>query len=87
MAKLLTKRFRTYDPSSEISCVDRDEGDLLTDPNHCNKFYICIQGLPKARTCPEGTLFNRETAKCERSYDVVCPAGKVKSVCHEIYVK
>ncbi|CAL8105200.1 unnamed protein product [Orchesella dallaii] len=41
-------------------------------PDSCNKFVECENGILAIKTCPPGTLYERDEARCEHAYRVTC---------------
>ncbi|EDW26563.1 GL13082 [Drosophila persimilis] len=47
----------------------------FADEIQCDKFHVCEDGVPKARLCPDGLVFdplNRKFNKCDQPFNVDC---------------
>lgn len=40
------------------------DGTFIVDPNNCNIYYKCNNGIATTFTCPQGQIFNKDTGMC-----------------------
>ncbi|CAL7942130.1 unnamed protein product [Xylocopa violacea] len=62
-----------YTKQSSASCPERN--GRFPDPNQCDAYIECIDGVPEEKLCPEGLLFNPEARfnyPCGYPIDVDC---------------
>lgn len=47
---------------------------LFLKPNSgCKEYYDCNNGIPTAKKCPQGLLFNQKSKMCDWTELVACP--------------
>ncbi|XP_041566604.1 uncharacterized protein LOC108134832 isoform X2 [Drosophila elegans] len=62
---------------SSQDCRGVEDGEYLTDPRHCRRYYICQKNRAKRHNCPRNEWFDRETKTCQNRDDVFnCPSRR-----------
>jgi len=57
----------------DFSCPERN--GYFADPEQCDLYYECQDGVPEAKLCPDGLLFedgNPNQEKCDYPFNVEC---------------
>lgn len=52
-----------------------ENNGFFPDPEQCDLYYECIEGVPEAKLCPDGLLFedgNPNQEKCDYPFNVEC---------------
>lgn len=62
--------------SIESICKYVINGDIFADPNNCNQYCQCTNGVPVCNTCPLHQVYNENSKRCVWSSD---PDVKCKS--------
>ncbi|XP_052849526.1 uncharacterized protein LOC128260501 isoform X1 [Drosophila gunungcola] len=58
-------------------CRGVEDGEYLTDPRHCRRYYMCQNNRAKRHNCPRNEWFDRETKTCQNRDDVLnCPSRR-----------
>ncbi|XP_062555528.1 peritrophin-1-like [Armigeres subalbatus] len=58
---------------SSLSCMELEDGILISSPHQCDKFSYCGGGsLSEEVSCPRGLLFNPDTQACDLPVNVNC---------------
>lgn len=58
---------------AQFKCPPKD--GQYEDPRQCDKFYECVDGVPKEKYCPDGLVFDpliRKINKCDQPFNVDC---------------
>merc|ERR1712117_506448 len=58
---------------SNFRCPEKD--GYFEDPNQCDKYYDCFDGIPEERLCPDGLVFDpfsRKREPCDHYFNVDC---------------
>ncbi|ODN06523.1 putative chitinase 3 [Orchesella cincta] len=74
---------KVCDFADDVDCQSREQdfgtygcesGDAYQapHPDSCNKFVECENGILAIKTCPPGTLYGRDEARCEHAFRVTC---------------
>ncbi|XP_033169115.1 uncharacterized protein LOC117146748 [Drosophila mauritiana] len=62
---------------SQRDCRGINDGEYLTDPKHCRRFYMCHKNRVKRHNCPRNQWFDRETKSCQdRELVLNCPVNR-----------
>lgn len=59
--------------AAEFDCPKPD--GQFQDERQCDKYYVCDDGVAKAKLCPDGLVFdplNRKINKCDQPFNVDC---------------
>ncbi|XP_062713076.1 uncharacterized protein LOC109421758 isoform X2 [Aedes albopictus] len=56
-------------------CTDVADGVLVLHPQYCNRYYLCVNQVGIATTCPLGQWFNELSQTCSNALNVDCPHG------------
>uniref|UniRef100_A0A1I8QE20 chitinase n=1 Tax=Stomoxys calcitrans TaxID=35570 RepID=A0A1I8QE20_STOCA len=59
----------TVKPPPSTNCAN---DGFYADPNDCNKFYRCVNGVRYAFTCPAGLLFDKNSSNCLWPHEAIC---------------
>ena len=54
-----------------------EEAGVFPDPEQCDKYYECVDGLPETKFCPDGLLFDASDPNselCDYPFNVDCGA-------------
>lgn len=63
---------RPYDDDQDV-CEGYPHGSRVPDPQSCDGFYLCREGLPpNFGKCPQGLWFDPETQLCDYPENVTC---------------
>merc|ERR1712243_303748 len=58
---------------SNFRCPEKD--GYFEDPNQCDKYYDCLDGIAEERLCPDGLVFDpfsRKREPCDHYFNVDC---------------
>ncbi|KAL5280323.1 hypothetical protein ACFFRR_004354 [Megaselia abdita] len=55
------------------------DGTYIVNPTDCNQYYKCNGGSPTSYSCPQGTIFNKETGICTVSSNIGC--NNINTIC------
>jgi len=70
--------FCTFFPPTAVSAANFEcpkANGQFADEVQCDKFYVCDDGVAKAKLCPDGLVFdplNRKFNKCDQPFNVDC---------------
>ncbi|CAH1961597.1 unnamed protein product [Acanthoscelides obtectus] len=59
--------------NAQFKCPPKD--GQYEDSKQCDKYYECIDGIPQAKLCPDGLVFDpliRKRNKCDQPFNVDC---------------
>ncbi|KAF2883114.1 hypothetical protein ILUMI_23055 [Ignelater luminosus] len=65
--------FTVVTNAQQFKCPPKDGS--YEDPIQCDKFYECVDGVPKEKLCPDGLVFDptiRKINKCDQPFNVEC---------------
>ena len=60
-------------PGAAFTCPQKF--GQFEDPQQCDKYYECDDGVAKEKLCPDGLMFdplNRKVNKCDQPFNVDC---------------
>jgi len=70
--------FVPFSPPTAVSAANFEcpkANGQFADEVQCDKFYVCDDGVAKAKLCPDGLVFdplNRKFNKCDQPFNVDC---------------
>lgn len=70
--------FLCFTPTPAVSAANFEcpkPSGQFADEVQCDKFYVCDDGVAKAKLCPDGLVFdplNRKFNKCDQPFNVDC---------------
>ena len=60
-------------PGFNFNCPEKN--GLFADPEQCDLYHVCVDGVATAELCPDGLLFDdteRNKERCKLPYTVEC---------------
>ena len=61
--------------SSAFDCANAEPNGFFSDPEQCDLYYECVDGVSTVKLCPDGLMFddtNKIDAKCDYPFNVDC---------------
>jgi hypothetical protein len=67
----------TFGQESEFTfdCANAEPNGFFSDPEQCDLYYECVDGVSTVKLCPDGLMFddtNKIDAKCDYPFNVDC---------------
>lgn len=65
---------------SNFICPNTGDG-YYEDPQQCDKYYDCVDGIAEARLCPDGFVFDpfsRKVEPCDHYFTIDCGPNRLK---------
>ncbi|XP_037939236.1 peritrophin-44 [Teleopsis dalmanni] len=61
----------------ENVCANINQPQYIGDPNNCNTYCYCLNGVANCNSCPKSQVFNPSTTSCVWSNTYTCSADSV----------
>ena len=61
--------------STAFDCANAEPNGFFADPEQCDLYYECVDGVSTVKLCPDGLMFddtNKIDAKCDYPFNVDC---------------
>ena len=61
--------------SLAFDCANAEPNGFFADPEQCDLYYECVDGVSTVKLCPDGLMFddtNKIDAKCDYPFNVDC---------------
>ena len=74
-ATLLDIRYKVFNFSLAFDCANAEPNGFFADPEQCDLYYECVDGVSTVKLCPDGLMFddtNKIDAKCDYPFNVDC---------------
>ncbi|EAA00608.5 AGAP011617-PA, partial [Anopheles gambiae str. PEST] len=63
-------------------CVGQSDGSILTHPNECDLYILCVSQQAAPLRCPPGEILNEQAQICAPGNVTSCQFNPVETMCH-----